>query len=132
MRILSDAADGLFIWAATAVRLIEKKKRNKAGELRRLVYTKSLSLDDLYAAALENSLDWDDETKNDFSRVFSLILFRKEQLSTKSIDMLLGFDYGTTQGILECLRSLIVWFTQTGLLSFNSYIKPPLFLISQG
>lgn len=109
MKTLSNAAGGLFIWAATAVRLIESKKQNKAGELKRLVNQKSLSLDHLYATALENSLDWDDGTRRDFPRVFSLVLFGKEQLTTASIDTMMDLDDGTTQSNLECLRSLVAF-----------------------
>ena len=107
-RKLGDTADGLFIWASTAIRIIEDAKRGRMSKLKELAKGGSLPLDDLYSVALRNALDWDDETKKLFSDIMGLILFGKEQMTDLKIDGILGMK-GATSDILSCLRSLIIY-----------------------
>ena len=107
-RKLGETADGLFIWASTAIRIIEDAKRGRVSKLKELAKGGSLPLDDLYSVALRNALDWDDETKKLFSDIMGLILFGKEQMTDLKIDGILGMK-GATSDILSCLRSLIIY-----------------------
>ena len=110
LQTLSHTASGLFIWAATAVRIISEEKLNRLGRLERLVRNaSSLNLDDLYITVLENALQWDDYASNLFKDVFSLIFFSKSPLSTQDITGFLGLQEDTTSNLLPCLRSLVAY-----------------------
>ncbi|PAV14874.1 WD40 domain containing protein [Pyrrhoderma noxium] len=110
---LGCAAEGLFIWAFTAIKFIGEVKAGRFDRLRKLVNdTKGvgMNLDMLYATVLENCIDWkDDEMKEVFSSVFSLILFGKTPLSDVDIDEILDYEKGTTMDILSGLHSLVVF-----------------------
>ncbi|PAV14881.1 nucleotide-binding-oligomerization-domain like receptor [Pyrrhoderma noxium] len=110
---LGCAAEGLFIWASTAIRFINEVKAGRFNRLQKLVNdTKGvgMNLDMLYATVLENCIDWkDDEMKEVFSSVFSLILFGKTPLSDVDIDEILDYEEGTTMDILSGLHSLVVF-----------------------
>ena len=69
-----------------------------------------MNLDMLYATVLEDCIDWkDEEMKEVFSSVFSLILFGKTPLSVVEIDEILDYEEGTTMDILSGLHSLVVF-----------------------
>ena len=106
---LADTADGLFIWASTAIRFICEEKGFKRLELlKKLVDNgKTVDLNELYATILENALEWDSEAKGAFASVFSFILFGKSPLSDGDINGILGID--TVPHILMHLRSLVVY-----------------------
>ena len=71
-----------------------------------------MNLDTLYATVLENCIDWeDDEMKEAFASVFSLILFGKTPLSDTDIDGVLCYEEGTTRDVLSGLHSLVVFET---------------------
>ena len=104
---LADTADGLFIWASTAIKFISEKKLDRFHRLKNLVESRDiLNLNDLYATILKDAFEWD-EGRDSFVRVFSLILFGKSPLSDKSIDGIIGIDIAP--GILSCLRSLVTY-----------------------
>ena len=110
---LGCAAEGLFIWASTAIKFINEVKAGRFNRLRKLVNdTKGvgMNLDKLYATVLENCIDWkDDEMKEVFSSVFSLILFGKTPLSDVDIDDILDYEEGTTMDVISGLHSLVVF-----------------------
>ena len=108
LRILSQSANGLFIWASTAIKFIQEEKLNRLGRLEGLVRNaSSLNINDLYITILENALQWNDYESNLFKNVFSLIFFSKSPLSTQEITGILGLQADTTLNLLSCLRSLV-------------------------
>ena len=110
---LGCAAEGLFIWASTAIKFVNSARAGRFNRLRKLVNDTrgvGMNLDMLYATVLENCIDWkDEETKEVFSSVFSLILFGKIPLSDVEIDEILDYEEGTTMDILSGLHSLVVF-----------------------
>ena len=93
IKTLADKADGLFIWASTAVKSIISKKYKRFEFLKCLVDNpKLLNLDDLYITVLEDALDWDDDTKSDFAKILSLILFGKSPLTHRDISDIIGLE----------------------------------------
>ena len=108
MEKLGEAADGLFIWASTAVKIVFEGKIRRIARLNRLVNNaRALDLNELYVTVLESSFEWDEETQTLFSSVFSLIFFGKSPLSDEDIDGILDIDPRTTRELLSCLRSLV-------------------------
>ena len=105
---LANIADGLFIWASTAINLISGEQLDQFVSLIDLVKNgKRLDLNELYGTILENALRWDEKVKETFVGVFSSILFGKSPLSDKSINGILGIN--TAPGVLSYLRSLVVY-----------------------
>ena len=105
---LADSADGLFIWASTAIKFISGKKLGRFRHLKNLVENgRTLGLNELYANILENAFEWDDEEKDTFVGIFSLILFGKSSLSDEAINGILGID--TASEILSYLHSVVVY-----------------------
>ena len=105
---LSESANGLFIWASTAIKFIQEEKLNRLGRLEGLVRNaSSLNINDLYITVLENALQWNDYESNLFKNVFSLIFFSKSPLSSQEITGILGLQADTTLNLLSCLRSLV-------------------------
>ena len=105
---LADTADGLFIWASTAIKFISEKKLGRFQRLKNLVENRNtLDLSELYATILEDTFAWDEEEKEAFVRVFSFVLFGKLPLSDEYINGILGDD--TALGILSYLRSLVAY-----------------------
>ncbi|KAL5521220.1 hypothetical protein ACEPAG_9143 [Sanghuangporus baumii] len=90
---LGRAADGLFIWASTVVRMV-KKSNTKMTQLRKLAASTLLSgdLDELYASALSNSgIAWDEkESRELFVKVLALVLLSKVPVSSADIDGILA------------------------------------------
>ncbi|PAV19327.1 nucleotide-binding-oligomerization-domain like receptor [Pyrrhoderma noxium] len=112
IRVLGDAADGIFIWASIAIKYISGKRPSRFQHLKVLVENLGVinkNLSGLYATVLKDSLEWNDETKGQFSRIFSLILFGKRPLTVKEIDDLLEMAVGTTRELLSCLQSLVTY-----------------------
>ena len=110
---LGEAAEGLFIWAATAIKFVNGVRAGRFDRLRKLVNDTrgvGMNLDMLYATVLRNCINWeDDEMKGTFSNVFSLILFGKKRLSDTEIDEVLCYEEGTTSDVLSGLHSLVVF-----------------------
>ena len=112
IRVLGEAAEGIFIWASIAIKYISGKRLNQFEHLKALVENLGMvnkNLSGLYATVLKDSLEWNDETKGQFSRIFSLILFGKRPLTVKEIDDLLEMPVGTTRGLLSSLQSLVIY-----------------------
>ena len=109
IRRLADTADGLFIWASTAVRFVKEEKlsRSRYRCFERLVSNaNSLKLDELYKTVLDHALEWNEEYKNIFRSIFSLILFAKRPLSDKEINEILDLE-DVTSDVLSYFRSLV-------------------------
>ncbi|KAL5520575.1 hypothetical protein ACEPAG_9799 [Sanghuangporus baumii] len=91
MEMLGNAAGGLFIWASTAVKMVENSN-TKLDRLEHLVSdSRTLSgfgLDGLYAAVLSVSgVKWsDDGSKKLFRKVLGLVLLSKVPVSIGDID----------------------------------------------
>ena len=106
---LGEAANGLFIWASTAMRMIKDNIGDHQSKLEELASTKSLSLDHLYSISLRDALAWNDKMKELFRDVFGLILFGKEQMTDEVIDGILGMKKGRTSVMLSCLHALVIY-----------------------
>lgn len=113
MELLGNAADGLFIWAATAIKLI-KDSDDPLRKLEGLVSNsrslsgKGFGLDKLYDTVLKDSgISWDDETSaSRFSQVLSFVLFSKTTITDTIIDKLLGLPSHLT---LRRLKSVLAY-----------------------
>ena len=109
IQTLIDAADGLFIWAAAAVKLVEKWKYARFIRFKTLVKdVKSLRLD-LYGIILQDALDWNEDNSKLFKSVFYLIFHHNTPLSDQDISDLLGVEIDRISGLLSRFRSLIVY-----------------------
>ncbi|EJC98379.1 WD40 repeat-like protein [Fomitiporia mediterranea MF3/22] len=129
---LATAAGGLFIWASTAVKLVDCD--NPAPKLKHLVtQSQHLSgLERLYKSVLANSgISFDDDSsKARFSQALGLVVLSKTQIYDNMIDELLGFPSDEpSRLILSRLQSILVFtpskpiqFYQT---SFRDYLLSP-------
>ena len=108
IRRLSESADGLFIWASTAVRFVREERLFQFRCFQNLVSNaNSLKLDELYMTVLSHVSKWNEENKTTLKNVFTLILFAKRPLSDTEIDEILDMDKGTTSNLLSYFRSLV-------------------------
>ena len=108
LRRLSESADGLFIWASTAVRFVRELKRSRIRCFQNLVSNaNSLKLDELYMTVLACISEWDEEDRMILRNIFSLILFAKRPLSDTEIDEILDVEVDTTSDLLSYFRSLV-------------------------
>ena len=108
LRTLAESADGLFIWASTAVRFVKEERLFQFRCFQNLVSNaNSLKLDELYMTVLSHVSKWNEEDKTTLKNVFSLILFAKRPLSDTEIDEILDMDKGTTSNLLSYFRSLV-------------------------
>ena len=90
---LANTADGLFIWASTAIKFISEKKIGRFRRFKNLVEsTNTLNLNELYTTILIDAFGWDEEVKEIFVGVFSFILFGKTPLSDEAINDVLEID----------------------------------------
>ena len=105
---LANTADGLFIWASTAIKFISEKKIGRFRRFKNLVESRNtLNLNELYTTILNDAFGWDEEVKEIFVGVFSFILFGKTPLSDEAINDILEID--DAPDVLKYLRSLVVY-----------------------
>lgn len=108
---LSSAAHGYFIWASTAIKIIHQATC-KFLCLERLVSSAGndgVPLDALYATALREAFQWEDETTQYlFPRVMSLVLLGKIPFTNGMIDEIVGFEHGA-HSILSRILSLVAY-----------------------
>ena len=112
IEVLGEAADGIFIWASKAIKSISGNKSSQFQQLKLMVENPAAvnkTLWVLYATVLKDSLTWSGETKEQFSRIFSLIIFGKRLITVKEIDEFLEMPVGTTRGLLSYLQSLVTY-----------------------
>ena len=108
IRRLSESADGLFIWASTAVRFVREERLSRSRCFRNLVSNaNSLKLDELYMTVLSHVSKWSEEDKEILRNIFSLILFAKRPLSDTEIDKILDVEMDTTSDLLSYFHSLV-------------------------
>ncbi|PAV17574.1 nucleotide-binding-oligomerization-domain like receptor [Pyrrhoderma noxium] len=108
VQTLADSADGLFIWASTAVRFVSEERLYRSSCFRNLVSNaNSLDLDELYTTILVRTLEWNEGNMKIFKNIFSLIFFAKRPLSDEEINEILDMDMDVTSNVLSYFRSLV-------------------------
>ncbi|KAL5512554.1 hypothetical protein ACEPAG_3207 [Sanghuangporus baumii] len=114
-KVLSDAADGLFIWASTAVRMVGESSnpRRKLRVLLDDIKSVGGGIDSLYSTLLEQSgITWyESEARDEFTKILGIILFAKEAMSGEDIEAFLGLEEDTADTILCRLRSVLSYET---------------------
>ncbi|EJC98415.1 WD40 repeat-like protein [Fomitiporia mediterranea MF3/22] len=123
---LAGASEGLFVWASTAVKLVDCD--NPARALQDLVsHSSSLSgLDQLYESILLGSgIRFNSETsKERFSQVLGLILLSRIPLSEDTIDGLLGYSVDEpSRLILSRLQSVLVYTPAAPIYFFHTSFR---------
>ncbi|PAV14717.1 nucleotide-binding-oligomerization-domain like receptor [Pyrrhoderma noxium] len=107
---LVQGADGLFIWASTAIKFVKEEKWSRYRCFQNLVSNaNSLKLDELYKTVLFHALKWDEGDKEIFKSIFSLILFAKRPLLDREINEILDVEMDVTSNVLSYFRSLVVF-----------------------
>ncbi|KAL5503719.1 hypothetical protein ACEPAH_7790 [Sanghuangporus vaninii] len=110
LQVLCDAANGLFIWASTAVKMVrgpidpQENLQQLVGNIRSLG---EHGLYDLYATALNGSGIWQSFSKNNGMAVLGLILVAKEAMTGAVIAAFLGLEERTVDRILRQLQSVV-------------------------
>jgi hypothetical protein len=125
---LTDHSGGLFIWASTACKFIQRDPKARLKVL--LTSGVANNLDELYTIALRNSIDWSNgSSANDAHRVLGAVVLSRMLISDKTIDKLLGFKDGKSAEVLEDLRCVIQWshgqLTRILHASFSDYLTDP-------
>ncbi|EJC98362.1 uncharacterized protein FOMMEDRAFT_161729 [Fomitiporia mediterranea MF3/22] len=109
---LGSAAGGLFIWASTAVKLVDCD--DPAGKLNELTskLQNLAGLEQLYDSVLRGSgISFGDKaTKARFSQILGFILLGRQPLTTDAIDKFLGYSNDRpSRLILSRLQSVLVY-----------------------
>ena len=108
IKILSESADGLFIWASTAVKFVEGERSSRYRCFHNLVCNAtSLKLDELYTAILFQVSKWSEGDQETLRNIFSLILFAKRPLLDREINEILDVEMDVTSNLLSYFRSLV-------------------------
>ncbi|KAL5526090.1 hypothetical protein ACEPAG_7428 [Sanghuangporus baumii] len=112
LRVLCDAADGLFIWASTAVKMVQgavKPRRSLEKLVNDIRSVGSNGIDSLYATVLKGSGIWDDnsDSKDEGMAVLGIILVAKEAMTGTVIESFLGLEEDTVDSVLRRLRSVV-------------------------
>ncbi|KAJ7306929.1 WD40 repeat-like protein [Mycena albidolilacea] len=128
---LTQYCDGLFIWASTAYKFIDRDSpRKKLKTLLDREFTPESRLDELYTIALESSADWSD---SDFSQdalsVLGLVVLGRVPLTAEAMDSILGFEPDRSSKLLKDLGCVLQWGPgQTARMlhaSFSDYLTDP-------
>ncbi|KAF8598058.1 hypothetical protein BDV93DRAFT_478792, partial [Ceratobasidium sp. AG-I] len=111
IRLLSQRADGLFIWAATACRFISGAINVNQSLKQVMEGTSSSGLDELYATAIRHSMDREDqyniqETRQCIAAIVATA--SRTPLSVPALESLLRdkFDEGTIGSVVRALGSV--------------------------
>ena len=108
IQTLSESADGLFIWASTAVRFVEGERSSRYRCFHNLVCNAtSLKLDELYTAILFQVSKWSEGDQETLKNIFSFILFAKRPLLDREINEILDVEMDVTSNLLSYFRSLV-------------------------
>ena len=128
---LAKASDGLFIWAATSVKLVAASSFPLKTLKSLMQNAQSLGLNDLYESALQNALQWDAYTRDIFGKVMTVIVFGKHEIRNyQTIDELLGLpEEESSINILSKLQSLLTFEPNKPIsfhhTSFPDYLMAP-------
>lgn len=113
LQFLCNAADGLFIWASTAIKMLDGPVKMRERKLQRLVDDVGSvggGIDTLYGTALEESGIWKDRDLRDAgTAILRFILVSKETVSGPGIAGLLELEEDTADAVLSQLRSLVLY-----------------------
>ncbi|PAV14672.1 nucleotide-binding-oligomerization-domain like receptor [Pyrrhoderma noxium] len=129
IQTLSESADGLFIWASTAVKFVEGERLSRYRCFHNLVCNAtSLKLDELYTAILFQVSKWNEGDQETLRNIFSLILFAKRPLLDREINEILDVEMDVTSNLLSYFRSLLLfWFEVLSLTNtFDNNVGPAL------
>ncbi|PAV14694.1 nucleotide-binding-oligomerization-domain like receptor [Pyrrhoderma noxium] len=108
IQTLSESADGLFIWASTAVRFVEGERSSRYRCFHNLVCNAtSLKLNELYTTILFQVSKWSEGDQETLRNIFSLILFAKRPLLDREINEILDVEMDVTSNLLSYFRSLV-------------------------
>ncbi|PAV14715.1 nucleotide-binding-oligomerization-domain like receptor [Pyrrhoderma noxium] len=108
IQTLSESADGLFIWASTAVRFVEGERSSRYDCFHNLVCkATSPKLDELYMTVLSQVSKWSEGDQETLRNIFSLILFAKRPLLDREISGILDVKMDVTSNLLSYFRSLV-------------------------
>ncbi|KAL5503922.1 hypothetical protein ACEPAH_7994 [Sanghuangporus vaninii] len=108
IQVLCDAANGLFIWASTAVKMVQAPV-DPVDSLQFLVdNVRSLDgLDGLYATALKETGIWQSRWRTVGTDILGLILVAKEAMTSAGIEAFLGLKKDGADPILRGLQSVV-------------------------
>ncbi|KAF7985618.1 hypothetical protein HWV62_3939 [Athelia sp. TMB] len=111
IKILVEYAQGIFIWAATAMRILYRHPDPVTWLADLQQNRRIITLDRLYETALLSNFGWEGEMSDTCRRIFGVIVVTPEPLNDKTIGELLGFvdAEGTCRRALHYFRSVIQW-----------------------
>ncbi|KAJ7093766.1 WD40-repeat-containing domain protein [Mycena epipterygia] len=129
---LVNLADGLFIWASTAILFMNAYQPD--GRLKVLLAqdataSEGFKLDELYSVALKTSAEWytDNAFAQDARAVLACIVLGRVPMTEKTIDMILGKE--SSGDVLKYLGCVIQWNpgkkARTLHASFADYLTDP-------
>ena len=112
LQVLNKAADGLFIWASTAVKMVagsDDRRRKLSSLVKDIRSVAVYGIDGLYATALAASgISWDDPiSKNRFSSILGLVLVAKESMIVDGIEAFSGVKAEAADLTLSRLQSVV-------------------------
>lgn len=105
----AEAADGLFIWASVATRLIKRSTTPYAKICALADNEALLSLDSLYMQVLQTAdIDWSDaDTRQTFKHILTFVLSGNWTVTIHTIDMVLGLGGDSSKTLLSKLQSVL-------------------------
>ncbi|KAJ7213168.1 WD40 repeat-like protein, partial [Mycena pura] len=109
IQALTQRSDGLFIWAATACKLLQGyKPKAILGKLLADTYGSADALSSIYVVALRTAIPWGDESfSHDAVAVLGSILVARIPLTDDARDSLLGLEEGTSANVVKYLGCVI-------------------------
>ncbi|OCB85297.1 WD40 repeat-like protein [Sanghuangporus baumii] len=111
IQVLCKTANGLFIWASTAIKIVQEAtipRRTLQRLAKDIQSVGGYGLDSLYETVLEGSGIWQDvDSKDDGTRILGFILLAKEAMSSVDSGAFLGLGEGIVDLILRQLRSVV-------------------------
>ncbi|KAF7351512.1 WD40 repeat-like protein [Mycena sanguinolenta] len=118
---LTNTADGLYIWAATACDSIQQACRS--GRMLESVLTNRMhGLDSIYTEALKETGMWDGPNPPDATAVLSGIILAEAPLTDTALDALLCLKRGRSAVVLSRLGAVIQW-TEGGIPRLHSSFR---------
>ena len=120
--LLCKRAAGLFVYAVTTVKFVDRRNRNPKERLHRLLqspessahegkteFKPDMTLDLLYMSILQDAFGYDDpEDDSKMHSVLSAVVLAANPLSSSTIATLLGFDAEDVFSLLLSVHSLLI------------------------